>query len=104
MTVDFGFYAPTATLVSLGNLVWHDRNNNGQVDPDENGIDGVEVQLYAVGDALNIGTPTAVDTTKNGGFYRFDNLAPGPYAVYIPEPPALYPTSTRPRTSMTMEK
>ncbi|MCB1578250.1 MAG: hypothetical protein KDI81_13215, partial [Xanthomonadales bacterium] len=36
----------TGGAMSLGNLVWEDLDNNGQVDPGEPGIDGVPVNLY----------------------------------------------------------
>jgi uncharacterized repeat protein (TIGR01451 family) len=90
LTVDFGFYAP----VNLGNLVWHDRNNNGRVDSGEEGIDGVAVHLYPAGATPGSDAPSAVAVTGGGGFYNFANLAPGRYFVYIPTPPAAYPTSS----------
>ena len=43
VTIDFGFYRPAEALVGLGNLVWHDANNDGSVNGDEEGIDGVRV-------------------------------------------------------------
>jgi hypothetical protein len=91
-TVDFGLYQP----LSLGNLVWHDRNNDGVKDAAENGIDGVSVQLFAAGDDPLTATPILTDTTAGGGLYSFDNLAPGSYFVYIPTPPVDYPRSSVP--------
>ena len=68
-TWDAGLYQ----LVSLGNLVWNDVNNNGLVDGGENGIDGVVVNLYrdANGNGhdrrrracRHAGPPTAAGTT-----------------------------------------
>ncbi|NCC32665.1 MAG: hypothetical protein EOM24_11695, partial [Chloroflexia bacterium] len=41
-TWDAGFYQ----LLSLGNRVWEDLNNNGRIDLDEPGLDGLTVRLY----------------------------------------------------------
>jgi uncharacterized repeat protein (TIGR01451 family) len=96
MTVDFGFRVAS---VSLGNLVWHDRNNNGRFDGGEAGIDGVQVQLYRAGQMPGVNAPLAVDVTSDGGIYQFINLTPGQYFVHIPQPPAAYPTSSTPTTA-----
>jgi LPXTG-site transpeptidase (sortase) family protein len=78
-TADFGF----TRLVALGNVVWIDTGagyNNGIYEPaDENGVDGVTVNLYT-----STGTFVATTTTANGGTYKFDNLLPGAYYVEIP--------------------
>jgi uncharacterized repeat protein (TIGR01451 family) len=76
---------PLAPL-SLGNLVWNDLNNDGNVDGGEGGIDGVDVQLYrdTNGDNVPDGAPIATTTTAGGGFYLFANLLPGTYIVGIP--------------------
>ena len=75
LTVDFGF----VPLVSLGNRVWQDNDNDGVHDAGEDGIDGVTVRLLD-----RFGNPTGLtDTTANGGYYLFDNLAPGQYIVEI---------------------
>jgi hypothetical protein len=73
-TVDAGAYFLTG---SLGNRVWHDANKNGVQDNGETGIDGVKVTLFTAA-GLQVGTPV---TTASGGFYRFDDLAPGAYYV-----------------------
>ncbi len=71
-TFDFGFVAG----VSIGNTVWNDINNNGQIDPMEKGIDAVRVELFF--DADDNGalsgtelTPVAVQLTSSGGYYLF---------------------------------
>ncbi|MCB9157078.1 MAG: hypothetical protein H6645_08180 [Caldilineaceae bacterium] len=92
LTVDFGFIP----LLSLGNRVWHDANNNGLVDADEGGLDGVKVQLFRAGDDPTSATPVASEVTAAGGYYLFDGLAPGDYFVYMPTPPADYPLSSGP--------
>jgi len=59
-TVDFGFYQ----ALSLGNQVWFDTNNNGQ-------IDGIDSYVDAV-------------TTVAGGHYTFTELLDESYVVVIP--------------------
>jgi hypothetical protein len=88
------YVVPSGALVNLGNLVWHDLNNNGFKEPTENGIDGVTVQLFRADQTPGVDTPLATDSTAGGGFYNFDNLPPGNYIVYIPQPPAVYPVSS----------
>ncbi|MEZ4675057.1 MAG: SdrD B-like domain-containing protein [Caldilineaceae bacterium] len=92
LTVDFAFIP----LLDLGNLVWHDVNNNGQVDEGEEGVSGVTVQLFHAGDDPATATPLATDVTDENGNYLFENLEPGAYIVYIPTPPQQYPVSTVP--------
>ncbi len=84
LTLDFGFYDP----MTLGNLVWFDRDNDGiyeSSDPGapENGIDGVTVNLYAEGQAIST-PPIATATTHDNGQYTFTGLEPGNYFVHIP--------------------
>ncbi|GMV29769.1 MAG: hypothetical protein AMXMBFR59_18940 [Rhodanobacteraceae bacterium] len=84
-----------AGVLSLGNLVWHDRNNNGRVDGGENGMAGIAVALYR--DSDNNGTPDgaaiATTSTDANGNYRFAALDPDTYLVEI-TPPAGWRTST----------
>ncbi|MEL7088287.1 MAG: SdrD B-like domain-containing protein, partial [Planctomycetota bacterium] len=72
-------------LGSIGDTVWFDTNENGQLDDDEDGADGVEVKLIGAGDDGVIGSRDDVvletTTTANGGQYLFDNLSAGTYAV-----------------------
>ncbi len=79
-----GLYT-TNEKYSLGNRIWNDANNNGQLNPGESGINGVIVNLYK--DSNNDGTPDgaaiATDTTSNGGYYRFDNLLADNYIVEV---------------------
>lgn len=89
---DAGAYPP----LRLGNLVWHDRNNNGLVDGDEPGLANVTVQLFREGDTPGNVVPLAATTTDANGVYLFGNLPPGRYFVYIPTPPVGYPLSSMP--------
>jgi uncharacterized repeat protein (TIGR01451 family) len=80
ITVDFGFVAP---MMSLGNRVWLDPNNNGLIDASEVGIANVAVSLYrdTNGDGLPDGPAIATDTSDANGYYLFMNLSPGQYIV-----------------------
>ena len=85
LSVDFGFVPE----LSLGNLVWSDVNDNGVVDPGENGIGGVTVRLIAAN-----GTTVLATTVTNGsGLYLFTGLLPGTYFVEV-VPPANATSST----------
>ncbi len=68
----------------LGDVVWHDLNGDGVQTPGEPGIDGVTVSLYGVDDDGNpVGSAASPLTTitSGGGFYLFEELPAGTYAV-----------------------
>lgn len=69
-------------VASLGDLVWHDLNQDGKQDTGEPGIDGVPVNLYGASGFLVDSTVTA-----GGGLYGFTNLPPGDYFVEFKPPP-----------------
>ncbi len=78
LTVDFGLIdVPT---YRLGNLVWHDLNNDGLAQDGEPGIDGVLVQLT---DAA--GTVLEETVTAGGGKYEFTDLVAGDYRIQVPD-------------------
>ncbi|MDB6076239.1 MAG: hypothetical protein JWO89_3879, partial [Verrucomicrobiaceae bacterium] len=81
MTVDFAFHVPGT--MGIGNLVFNDINGNSHYDDGE-GIDGVQVELYANGQTPGVSLPIASQATANGGRYLFTNLVPGSYVVFIP--------------------
>lgn len=81
MTVDFAFYVPGT--MGIGNLVFNDINGNSHYDDGE-GIDGIQVELYASGQTPGVSLPIATQTTANGGRYLFTSLVPGSYVVFIP--------------------
>jgi large repetitive protein len=74
--------------MSLGNLVWQDRDNSGTVSSGEVAFAGIPVALFR--DANDDGTPDgpaiATDTTTAAGIYRFDELVPDTYLVCITAP------------------
>jgi protocatechuate 3,4-dioxygenase beta subunit len=72
--LDAGIFTDQA---GLGNYVWNDLNNDGIQDPNEPGIPGVTVTLYAA-DGV---TPISTAITNASGHYSFVNLDPGTYVV-----------------------
>jgi uncharacterized repeat protein (TIGR01451 family) len=85
-TYDFGFNGVAVGNLSLGNRVWIDSDNSGNQNGSEVGVDNVTVELYldSNGDGVPDGAAIATTTTIGGGYYLFDNLAPGTYIVGIP--------------------
>lgn len=85
LTVDFGLIVGQVTgtdeLVAIGNMTFVDPNNNGRYEPSlgETGINNVSLQLFRNGQTTAISTTV----TANGGFYFFDRLPPGQYAVCV---------------------
>jgi hypothetical protein len=74
---DFGF----APALSIGNRVFLDTNNNGQMDTagtPEVGLDGVVMQLVDAGNAV-----VQTQSTTGGGYYRFDTVIAGTYTVRV---------------------
>ena len=74
-TWDAGLYLMTSPA-SIGDRVWYDTDRDGVQDFNETGVAGVTVELRNGAGELVATTMTDVD-----GYYRFDNLAPGEYAV-----------------------
>jgi hypothetical protein len=82
---DFG-YTP---VYSLGNRVWDDTDNSGDINGTEAGINAVVVRLFrwngsTLTAATNIGNAAVPNaTTSAGGYYRFDELPAGDYVVVV---------------------
>jgi uncharacterized repeat protein (TIGR01451 family) len=93
LSLDFGFYRP----VSLGDLVFEDRANDGGFDGADAPLAGARVELLAADGATPArdaaGAAVAPQTTGADGRYRFDGLKPGRYVVRVAEP-AGYRSST----------
>ena len=69
---------------TIGDFVWLDANGDGLQDPDEAGVEGVDVVLL---DAS--GVELARDTTDHLGRYEFVGVVDGSYALEV-ELPADY--------------
>ncbi len=88
ITYDFGFVPVPPALLTLGNYVWLDANNNGIADPGESGIPDTEVCLFKDDNNDNIpdGAVIATVNTNASGLYEFSNLLPGNYIVAVTTP------------------
>ena len=67
---------------SVSGYVYYDADNNGSFDSTETGISGVTVTLL---DAQGNSTGQTAVTDENG-YYKFENLMPGTYAVSETQP------------------
>ena len=75
LTVDAGISPPTG---EIGDCVWADTDQDGQKDPEEEGVPGIIVRLF---DCDNMETPIATTMTDANGSYSFPNLPAGNYIV-----------------------
>ncbi|MEP6987801.1 MAG: SdrD B-like domain-containing protein, partial [Chloroflexota bacterium] len=73
---DLTWDAGIVPLVSIGDRVWLDMNNNGILDPSENGAPNVTVHLLN-----SAGTVIGTKTTDATGNYLFDLLPPADYRI-----------------------
>ena len=65
---------------SISGYKWHDVDADGVFDRDESGLEGWTIYLDSNGDGvLSDGEPTAI--TDAEGFYRFEDVAVGNYAI-----------------------
>ncbi len=81
-------YTPSSGLGTLGNLVWHDIDNSGDVDAGEPGMQGVTVDLWLDVNSDGIITPgidnfLRTETTDENGEYEFNSLPPSDYLVTV---------------------
>ncbi len=81
--------------ISLGDLVFEDRNNNCAADVGEPGIANVPVRLFLDADANGVadGPAVASTTTDATGRYGFADLLPGNYFVEL-DRPSIYLSSS----------
>ncbi|OEF96573.1 DUF7601 domain-containing protein [Desulfuribacillus alkaliarsenatis] len=71
---------PETPSAQIEGLIWLDLNQDGVIDDNEIGIDGVVINVYSsVGELV----ATTVTTTKDGvpGYYSTDNLPLGEYTI-----------------------
>ncbi|HAZ44152.1 MAG TPA: hypothetical protein DCZ55_06635 [Cyanobacteria bacterium UBA11371] len=89
-TASVNLTAPTTAII--GDRVFNDSDNNGQQNGNEEGINGVTVELVRNGNVV----ATTTTATVNGvaGSYSFTGVAPGTYTVRIPTAPPQFPTLT----------
>jgi len=83
LTLDFGFTGgELPNLMSIGNLVFNDSNNNGVADAGE-GVPGVWMLLYAGSGTAGSTSSIRSTFTDDNGRYLFNNLVPGTYTVHV---------------------
>ncbi|MEO1259543.1 MAG: sialate O-acetylesterase [Bacteroidota bacterium] len=73
-------------IVSIGNRVWNDYNQNGINDPNEPGIPGVSLVIWSDSDGDDIPDWQGfggVQVTDEEGYYQFSGLTPGNYVVFV---------------------
>jgi hypothetical protein len=70
--LDGGAYLPAC----IGDRVWEDLNENGTQDPDEEGIEGIEVIIFR-----SFGVPFDTVYTDLSGNYKFSGLKQGLYFI-----------------------
>lgn len=69
---------------SIGDFIWEDTNENGLQDPQEMGVNGVNIQLYtAEGNLVAETTSTFLISSNTNGHYKFDLLTPGEYYIQV---------------------
>jgi protocatechuate 3,4-dioxygenase beta subunit len=78
---DAGLYIP----VSIGDVVWSDKDGNGVQNIGEPGIADVNVTLYREENNGTVTTIGSQDTNSTGG-YLFTDLVPGHYYVHFEQP------------------
>ncbi|GEP41637.1 GEVED domain-containing protein [Brevifollis gellanilyticus] len=102
-TDESGAYAirtEVSPVLTVGDLIWDDANNNGTRDAGEAGIDGVAVELWFPGlngtreNGAGDDSKVADAVSYNGGFYQFTDVPPGVYYVRIPTPPPAFPLAS----------
>ena len=95
LTVDFGVVPPAAPqLVSVGDTIWVDANNDGVQNADEKPLEGAVVSLLNKdGTPVVLGNVTVLPiTTGIDGNYLFNNLPEGDYVVSVKAPEGYLPT------------
>ena len=87
-TLDAGFYP----CINIGDYVWWDENHNGAQDPDEIGVEGVQVKLMRAGfDGIFCTDDDQIwmeETTGPNGEYLFECVEPGEYYISFMNIPA----------------
>ncbi len=82
----------SSNKASLGGITWLDANENGDIDPGEVGLNGIEVLLLSQDNVILQSTITTNDSENNPGYYLFNNLDIGNYYVQFSKPTGLYYT------------
>jgi uncharacterized repeat protein (TIGR01451 family) len=79
-TIDAGL---KLVLGSISDYVWKDLNDDGIQDDDEEGVDGIIMNLWSADQSGNPVDKLETTTTADSGKYLFDELPAGRYIVQI---------------------
>lgn len=88
--INFGNQRDPVGEGSVHGQKWHDRNANGVRDPDEEGLDGWEIQLFdeqgnvvatTITMSMDLDGNTQIDPITEQGLFWFDNVPAGAYQV-----------------------
>lgn len=91
LDVDAGLFLETYS--SIGNFVWEDMNANGIQEPDEPGINGINIHLYNENGIFLRKTMTGSTNEGKKGMYLFDYLPAGKYFLKVIVPGGYYLTT-----------
>ena len=83
---DCGDQQTAPGIMSIGNRVWNDYNQDGINDPNEPGIAGVSLAIWNDSDGDDIPDWQGfggIEVTDNEGYYNFTGLQPGNYSVFV---------------------
>ena len=83
---DCGDQQTAPGIMSIGNRVWNDFNQDGINDANEPGIAGVSLAIWNDSDGDDIPDWQGfggIEVTDNEGYYNFTGLQPGNYSVFV---------------------
>lgn len=75
---------------SIGGNVWLDKNENGNINSFEVGINGIIARLFSINNTLISQTMTVNNSSNSPGYYLFNNLDKGDYYIKFERPENLY--------------
>ncbi|MGL4913183.1 MAG: SdrD B-like domain-containing protein, partial [Romboutsia sp.] len=75
---------------SIGGITWLDKNENGDIDNSEVGVNGIIARLFSSNNTLVSQTITTNNNTNSPGHYVFNNLDKGQYYIQFVRPQSLY--------------
>lgn len=77
--------------------VYQDQNSNGIINPNEPGLDGIQIGLFEMGNLTPVQT-TTTQNIPNLGVYEFSNLPDGTYKIALVNE-SLFPFISEPTTN-----
>jgi hypothetical protein len=90
-SIDFGFNTPCSG--SIGDTVWMDSNRDGIQNDGNSGMNGIPIALKDAANTTIATTTTGLGPLGQAGFYSFQGLCAGYYAVELATPAGLQPSA-----------